>query len=133
MPRLSDLRSRSHERCVPITTANTAAAFEPLGKSGIDIIRSILDRSGDVMPGQRFQDPKIQTRTDVKRQFYFIRPYVPKITPTGLERKKQSIPLGFCDEISIREAKAGKQEIMATINAGKFLIQSQIPFGEVCR
>ena len=85
------------------------------------------------MPGQRFQDPKIQTRADVNRPFYFIRPYVPKITAAGLERKKQNISLGFCDEMSMREAKAAKQSIMATINAGKFLIQSQIPFSEICK
>lgn len=85
------------------------------------------------MPGQRFQDPKIQKREDVKRPFYFIRPYVPHLTGSGIERKKHSIPLGFCDEISIRQAKAAKQQIMATINAGKFLIQSQIPFREVCQ
>lgn len=84
------------------------------------------------MPGQRYQDPKIQTRADVKRPFYFIRPYVPTVTATGVERKKQSQPLGFCDEITMREAKARKQQIMASINAGKFLIQAQIPFRTVC-
>jgi integrase len=85
------------------------------------------------MPGQRYQDPKIQIRADVKRPFYFIRPYVPRLTSTGIERKKQSIPLGFCDEISVRESKARKEQVMATINAGKFVIQSQIPFRDVCR
>ena len=85
------------------------------------------------MPGQRYQDPKIQTRADVKRPFYFIRPYVPRFTPSGIERKKHSIPLGFCDEISMREAKARKEQIMAPINVGKFLIQSQVPFREVCQ
>lgn len=85
------------------------------------------------MPGQRYQDPKIQTRVDVKKPFYFIRPYVPQLTAGGVERKKHSIPLGYCDDISMREAKSRKQQIMATINAGKFVIQSQIPFREVCQ
>jgi integrase len=98
-----------------------------------DIIRSILDRSENVMPGQRYQDPKIQTRGDVKRPFYFIRPYVPHLTTTGIERKKHSIPLGFLDEITVREAKARKEQIMATVNVGKFVIQSQLSFREVCR
>jgi integrase len=83
------------------------------------------------MPGQRYQDPKVQTRSDVSRPFYFIRPFVPRFTSTGLERKQKSIPLGFCDEISVREAKARKQQVMATVNAGKFVIQSQIPFTEI--
>lgn len=85
------------------------------------------------MPGQRYQDPKIQTRSDVSRPFYFIRPYVARFTGSGIQRKKHSIPIGFCDEISMREAKARKQQIMATVNAGKFVLQSQIPFREVCQ
>jgi integrase len=85
------------------------------------------------MPGQRYQDPKIQTRSDVSRPFYFIRPYVPRFTGARIERKKHSIPIGFCDEISMREAKARKQQIMATVNAGKFVLQSQVPFREVCQ
>ena len=77
--------------------------------------------------------PKIQIRTYVARHFYFIRPYVPEVTSAGLIRKKKSISIGFCDEISRREAKSRKQQIMATVNAGKFFVQSQIPRGEVCR
>jgi integrase len=83
------------------------------------------------MPGQRYQDPKIQERTDVERPFYYIRPYVPVITATGLVRKKKRIQLGFMDEMSMREAKSAKQQAMATINDNKFLIQSQIPFKTV--
>jgi hypothetical protein len=76
----------------------------------VDLIRAILDGTeGDVMPGQRYQDPKIQIRTDVKRPFNFIRPYVPVFTATGVERKKHSIPLGFVNEITMREAKARKR------------------------
>jgi integrase len=33
----------------------------------------------------------------------------------------------------MREAKARKQQIMATVNAGKFLIQAQVPFRDVCQ
>ncbi len=84
------------------------------------------------MPGQRHQDPKIQIRSDVSRPFYFIRPYVPIVTANGIDRRKKSIPIGFCDEISIREAKGLKQQIMAAMNAGKFVIQSQLPFRVIC-
>jgi Phage integrase, N-terminal SAM-like domain len=65
------------------------------------------------------------------RPFYFIRPYVPVFTVTGVERRKHSIPLGFVNEIIMREAKARKQQMMATINAGKFVFQSQIAFREL--
>src|SRR5258708_21928229 len=83
------------------------------------------------MPRQRYQDPKIETRRDVSRQFYFIRPFIPIFTPAGFERRRQNIQLGFVNEMSMREAKARKEQIMATINAGKFIVQSQIPFRDV--
>jgi len=85
------------------------------------------------MPGQRFQDPKILTRRDVKRPFYYIQPYVPVFTPDGMVRKRQNIQLGFCDEMTVRQAKARKEQIMATVNAGRFVIQSQIQFGDLVK
>jgi integrase len=83
------------------------------------------------MRGQRWQDPKIETRKDVGRPFYFIRPFVPVVTPEGIVRKQKSIPLGFCDELSKRKAESKKQEVMATVNQGRFILQSQIPFKEI--
>ena len=98
----------------------------------LDLIRSILDRCEDnAMPGQRYQDPPIEERRDVKRPFYYIRPYVPVVTPRGLERKRTSIQLGFTNEMSKRQAKAAKEQIMATVNSGKFLVQSQLLFSSV--
>ena len=98
----------------------------------LDIIRSILTKgSEDAMPGQRYQDPKILTRKDVGRPFYYIQPYVPVLTAEGLVRKRQNIQLGFCDEMTMRQAKARKEQIMATVNAGRFIVQSQIPFADL--
>src|SRR6516165_5191133 len=95
----------------------------------LDIIRSILDRSeGEAMAGQRYQDPAVQVRTDVEQPFYYIRPYVPVITPDGLVRRKKRIQLGFVSEMTMRQAKAAKEQVMATINNNKFLVQSQILF-----
>jgi integrase len=51
--------------------------------------------------------------------------------PGGLVRRRQNLQLGFTDEMSMRQAKARKQQLLATINAGKFIIQSQVPFREV--
>jgi hypothetical protein len=100
--------------------------------SNLELVRVILDKSEDqFMPGQRYQDPAIEVRKDVKRPYYQIRPYVRVITPEGLKRKQKPIALGFVDEMSMREAKARKQQVMATINDNKFLIQSQIPFSAV--
>lgn len=80
----------------------------------------------------RWQDPPIETRKDVARPYYFIRPYVPLINESGeLERKQKPLRLGFCDETSKREAKAIKEQIMSQINAGKSFVQAQIPFSTV--
>ncbi len=85
------------------------------------------------MAKTRYQDPKILTRADVARPFYYILASVPVVTAEGLKRKRQSFQLGFCDEITMKQAKARKQQILAPINAGRCLIQSQIPFREVAR
>ena len=98
----------------------------------LDIIRSILDGGDDdVMAGQRYQDPAVQERKDVERPFYYIRPYVPVITAKGLVRRKKRIQLGFLDEMTKRQAKAAKEQLMATINNNKFLVQAQISFKTV--
>jgi integrase len=83
------------------------------------------------MPGQRYQDPKIRIRSDVSRPFYYIQPYVAEFHADGIKRVRKNIQLGFCDEITIRKAKAEKERVMATVNAGRFVIQSQIPFAQV--
>jgi len=80
---------------------------------------------------QRYQDPKILTRADVKRPFYYILASVPVVTAEGLRRKRQPFHLGFCNEITLREAKVRKQQILTPINAGRCLIQSQVRFREL--
>ena len=80
----------------------------------------------------QWQDPQIEIRDDVKRQFYFIRAYVPTITADrGLKRVRRRFTLGFCDETTKREAQQRKKEIMDSINQGRILIKSQIPFGDL--
>jgi integrase len=101
--------------------------------SALDIIQSILGRGEDAMPNQRYQDPKILTRKDVSRPFYYILAALPVVTATGIKRKRQSFQLGFCDEISMRQANSRKQQILAPINAGRFIVQSQVPFRDVAR
>jgi hypothetical protein len=82
---------------------------------------------------QRFQDPKILTRTDVSRPFYYLLASVPVVTAEGMKRKRQSFQLGFCDETTKGKASANKQRIMARINDGKSLVQSQIQFKDLAR
>jgi integrase len=117
---------------MPVRTSQAVNSDGARSVPSLDIIRSILNRgSEDAMPGQRYQDPKILIRSDVSRPFYYIQPYVPVLTAAGMVRKRQNIQLGFCDEMTMRKAKARKEQIMATVNAGRFIIQSQIPFGDL--
>src|ERR1035441_4156554 len=87
------------------TTESTHSA------SALAIIQSILHRGEDAMPKQRYQDPKILTRADVSRPFFYILAAVPVVTAEGLIRKRQSFQLGFCDEITMRseERRVGKE------------------------
>jgi hypothetical protein len=102
------------------------------GMSALDIIQSILDRGEGAMKF-RHQDPKILTRTDVSRPFYYVLATVPVVTSEGIKRKRQSFQLGFCNEITMKQARARREQILAPINAGRCLIQSQVPFRELAQ
>jgi integrase len=83
------------------------------------------------VPVTRHQDPKIIKRTDCRRPFWFIRPYILVKTEQGVTRQQRRIPLGFCDETTMKQARVAKAEFMATVNAGKYLLQGQILFARV--
>jgi integrase len=88
------------------------------------IIAEILDHGE--MP--RFQDPAIQLRADCPRPYYYIRPYVPRLTEGGIVRKQEVLRLGWADELtSKKQREAEKQRIMAEINGGKEFLRAQIP------
>jgi len=79
----------------------------------------------------RYQDPKIE-RAGLRRQYYQIRPYVRIVRQDGrIEVLRRRIRLGYCDEITLREARKRKAEIMATINGGQVTIASQITLAAV--
>lgn len=76
----------------------------------------------------RFQDPKIE-KHGRKRLYYRIRPYVPVVTDEGtIDRQRREIRLGFTDEITLSEARGRKRDIMATLNGGPIVVQSQVKF-----
>jgi integrase len=117
---------------LPVRYDGARSVFEwPATQHGtyrLDIIKGILQENALM---KRWQDPHIEVRKDAPRPYYFIRPYIPRPGSAGLTRVRKRIALGFCDEMSIRQAKARKQEIMTPINQGKFLLQAQIRFGEL--
>lgn len=91
----------------------------------LGIIQCILQ--GDCVSRQRFQKPRIQQG---KNGSFFIRPWVDVITADGLQRVKKTIVLGPA-EIGKRAARAKCDEVMRTVNRAEYVIQSQIPFGEL--
>jgi hypothetical protein len=80
---------------------------------------------------KRWQDPPIKVRDEVPRPYYYIRPYIPAAGSAGFERERRRIRLGFVDETTTRQAEARKQEVMAPINQGKFLLEAQIRFSQL--
>jgi len=103
------------------------------GAGVFDLVRYLLDEGEREDAMTRYQDPKIEIRRDVKRPFYYIRPYVRTCTEQGIKSVRKNIPLGFCDKMTTKQAQAAKQQEMATINAGKFLLQCQIHFDEAIK
>jgi len=79
----------------------------------------------------RYQDPKIE-RAGRRRRYYQIRPYVRIVRQHGrIEVLRRRIRLGYCDEITLREARKRKAEIMATINGGQVTVASQLTLAAV--
>lgn len=96
------------------------------------LIRGIVDGTEDGMP-RKFQNPKLEVRRDGKRAYYFIRVTVPKITESGLQRKREQRVLGFVDEITIKQARTLRAEALELVNSGKILVQSQLKFKDVAK
>jgi integrase len=79
----------------------------------------------------RHQDPKIE-RAGRRRQYYQIRPYLRVVRQDGrVEIVRRRIRLGYCDEITLREARKRKAEIMVTINGGQVTVASQLTLAAV--
>src|SRR5450631_1049683 len=79
---------------------------------------AIIDRLiADDMP-RKYQNGKLQIRSNVARKYYYVRVSVPKIAESG-ERKpiREAKVLGFCDEISLKEAKRRRAELLEAVNA----------------
>lgn len=98
-------------------------------RSILHTIRALLEAE----PMDRYQDPKIELREDVKRPYYQIRPYVKEIGGDGYKRIRKVIRLGYADETTMRQAQKRKQDHMATVNQGKLVLQAQIPFSELVK
>lgn len=80
----------------------------------------------------RLQNPELKKTSGQKPQWY-IRPYVDQLdAETGkVEARQVRIYLGLCEEVPKRDAIRRKNEELARINRRQYIVQSQIPFGEL--
>lgn len=72
---------------------------------------------------RKYQNPKMETRIDVKRPYYFIRVTVP--APDGKRIRTPKI-LGFCDDTTKKEAQKRRAQALDLVNAGRVLAESQV-------
>jgi len=83
---------------------------------------------------KKYQSGKLEVRRDVARPYYFVRATLVRIDAAG-ERKRvrQEHRLGFVDEMSVKHAKELRAGVLETVNAGRFVAQSQILFKELAK
>ena len=96
----------------------------------MDLIRAILDSKDDVMP-RKYQNAKLDIRTDVSRPYYFVWVTVPRITAEGPKKRRERKILGFVDEITKKEALRRRAEALETVNAGRAIVRSQVFFRDL--
>lgn len=79
----------------------------------------------------RYQDPKLERHG----QSWRIRPFIIRIDPaTGkAARKRTSIILGNLATMSRQDALKAKQGEMLTVNAGRVIVQAQLPFSVIIK
>jgi integrase len=84
---------------------------------------------------RKYQNGKLEVRSDVKRPYYFVRVNIPVIDALTGERKRmrERRALGFCDEITKKQAMEVRAELLEVVNQGRVLVQSQIRFKDLVR
>jgi integrase len=97
------------------------------------IIRNILEE--DALMPKKYQNGKLEVRKDVARPYYFVRASVVRIDKITGERRKvrEEHKLGFVDEMARKRAMQLRAEVLETINAGRFVVQSQIRFRDLTK
>jgi integrase len=97
------------------------------------IIRRILEE--DTLMPKKYQNGKLEVRKDVARPYYFVRASVVRIDKVTGERRKvrEEHKLGFVDEMARKRAMQLRAEVLETINAGRFVVQSQIRFRDLTK
>lgn len=96
----------------------------------IAIIRGFQEP--DPLMPKKYQNPTLETRDDVKRPYYFIRVSLPRVGKDGVRKKfREEKRLGFVDEITHKKAMEIRGEVLKVVNAGRFVVQSEIRFKDL--
>lgn len=93
------------------------------------ILRGILARIEEGMP-RKYQNPKLEIRSDVKRPYYFIRVTIPGIEGT---RRRVAKILGFCDQMTRKDAQKTRAEVLDVVNAGRLFTQARMKFRDLAK
>jgi integrase len=91
------------------------------------MLRSILKRGCDDMP-KRYQNPKLEKRTDVAVPYWFIRV---RVADPSKKRTRTPLKLGFCHEMNQKEAMKARGEVLHRVNAGLLIGSARLSFREL--
>lgn len=83
----------------------------------------MLGRNEDYMP-RKYQNGKLEIRSDVGRPYYFVRvsrPVIDSSTVKRVLRRKQE-NLGFVDEITKKTAMQLRVQVLEVVNQGRVLV-----------
>jgi integrase len=82
------------------------------------------------MARREFQKPQV-LKHEGRRAYWYVRYRVKVLTAPGqFEREEKWHQLGYCDEMTKRQAERLRDEILRKVNDQVYTIQNQLPFGE---
>ena len=98
------------------------------------MVRGILGRDENYMP-RKFQNGKLEIRSDAARPYYFVRvsrPVIDAETGKRVLRRKKEI-LDFVDKITKKQAMQLRAQLLEIVNQGRVLVQSEMRFRDVAK
>ena len=99
--------------------------------AGFDIAK-ILPGGWEEMGRRRYQHPNVR-RTQSKHPQWWFKARTDVISEEDGKRKRVEIPhyLGFCKDVTRRDAEKARDAILEKINHPQLILTSQVPFGSV--
>lgn len=92
------------------------------------ILRNILQGVRDSMP-KRYQNGRLEKRIDVAHPYWFVRVALPQAD--GSKAKREPHKLGYCDDVSQKEAMRRRNALLSAANACHLLVPVRVKFSTV--